>query len=76
MTLLQAVAESSGVDVKALVLAIFAVLEVAVRLTPSEKDNSIVNKVIKFGTIVLDIVIPNRGKDGKRLGIFKKKENV
>lgn len=76
MTLLQAVTESPNVDVKVLVLAIFAVLEVAVRLTPSEKDNSIINKVIKFGTLALDILIPNRGKDGKRLGLFKKKDNV
>lgn len=76
MTLLQAAAESPNVDLRLLVLAVFGVLEVAVRLTPSEKDNSIVNKVVKFGTLALDFVIPNRGKDGKRLGLFKKNDNV
>jgi hypothetical protein len=76
MTLLQAVTEGSNIDLRLLVLAVFGVLEVAVRLTPSEKDNSIVNKVIKFGTMALDILIPNRGKGGERLGLFKKKNNV
>ena len=76
MTLLQAATEGSNIDLRLLVLAVFGVLEVAVRLTPSEKDNSIVNKVIKFGTMALDILIPNRGKGGERLGLFKKKGNV
>ena len=76
MTLLQAATEASNIDLRLLVLAVFGVLEVAVRLTPSEKDNSIVNKVIKFGTMALDILIPNRGRGGERLGLFKKKGNV
>ena len=32
-------------SVKELILAVFAVAEVVVRLTPTEKDNSILNKM-------------------------------
>lgn len=61
-----------NVDLKLLVLAVFALLEVAVRLTPSERDNSVVNKIVKFGTILLDTFIPNKKKQGGRFNIFKK----
>lgn len=61
-----------NVDLKLLVLAVFALLEVAVRLTPSERDNSVVNKIVKFGTILLDTIIPNKKKQGGRFNIFKK----
>lgn len=45
-------------------LAIFHVAEVIVRLTPTEKDDSILNKIKS----VLDAVIPNIKKGG---GEFK-----
>lgn len=56
---------------KELVLAIFAILEVGVRLTPSEKDNSIVNKIVMFGTYILDFIIPNRNKSGDKFRLLK-----
>jgi len=56
---------------KELVLAIFAILEVGVRLTPSEKDNSIVNKIVMFGTYILDFIIPNRNKAGDKFRLLK-----
>ncbi len=51
-------------SVKELILAVFAVAEVVVRLTPSEKDNSILNKVVSVSTYLLDFLIPNRKKGG------------
>ena len=60
-------------DLKTVILAIFALAEAAVRLTPSEKDNSLVNKVVLLGTYLLDFIIPNRSKNGKR---FSVKDNV
>lgn len=53
--------------IKELILAVFALAEVAVRLTPSEKDNSILNKVVSVSTYLLDFLIPNRKKGGGRL---------
>ncbi len=69
---LQIIEQAQNVDLKLLVLAMFAVLEVAVRLTPSERDNSIVNKIVKFGTILLDVLIPNKNKKGGRFNVFKR----
>ncbi len=43
-----------------IVLAVVAVFEVIVRLTPSEKDNTILAKIIW----VLNKIIPNRKKNG------------
>ena len=62
----------SAMDVRSLVLAVFALLEVVVRLTPSERDNSIVNKVVTFGAYILDFIIPNRKKGGGRLPLIKR----
>jgi len=62
----------SAMDLRSLVLAVFALLEVLVRLTPSERDNSIVNKIVTFGAYILDFVIPNRKKGGGRLTLIKK----
>ena len=62
----------SAMDVRSLVLAVFGLLEVLVRLTPSEKDNSIVNKVVTFGAYILDFIIPNRRKGGGRIPLIKK----
>ena len=56
---------------KELILAVFAILEVGVRLTPSEKDNSIINKVVMFGTYILDFLIPNRNKGGDKFRLLK-----
>ena len=39
----------SFIDVKTLILALFGIAEAVVRLTPSEKDNSIVNKIVMIG---------------------------
>ena len=50
--------ELSQIDWTTLVWSLIAIVEVVVRLTPSEKDNSILNKVIWF----IDKVIPNRTK--------------
>ena len=50
--------ELSEIDSTTLVWSLIAIIEVVVRLTPSEKDNSILNKVIWF----IDKVIPNRTK--------------
>lgn len=52
---------------KELISALFAligVLEIVVRLTPSEKDNSILKKI----TNVLFFLFPNKKKGG---GLFK-----
>ena len=62
----------SAMDVRSLVLAVFALLEVVVRLTPSERDNSIINKVVTFGSYILDFIIPNRKKGGGRLPLIKR----
>jgi len=48
----------SQIDWVTLVWSLIAIFEVIVRLTPSEKDNSILNKIIWF----IDKVIPNRIK--------------
>ena len=52
-----------------IVWSLIAIFEVIVRLTPSEKDNSILNKVIW----VVEKLIPNRGKKGFDLKLFKRK---
>lgn len=62
---------TSYVGWKELVLAVFALLEVGVRLTPSEKDNSLINKIVTFGTYILDFLVPNRSKSGDRFKLGK-----
>ena len=62
----------SAMDLRSLVLAVFALLEVVVRLTPSEQDNSIVNKIVSFGAYILDFILPNRRKGGGRIPFIKK----
>ena len=52
-------------------MAVFALLEVGVRLTPSEKDNSLINKIVTFGTYILDFLVPNRTKSGDRFKLRK-----
>jgi len=53
-------------DWKELALLIFGVMEAIFRLTPSETDNSMWNKVSTFLKYILDYVVPNRKKDGGR----------
>ena len=45
-----------------IVLAIVGLLEVIVRLTPTEKDNSILSKIVW----VINKIIPNNGHHGKK----------
>ena len=47
-------------DLIALLLAFIALLEIVFRLTPSEKDNTILQKIKNF----LDLIIPNFKKGG------------
>ena len=59
-----------NMSLSVIVWSVIAVLEVVVRLTPSEKDNSILNKVIW----VIEKFIPNRSKgENNKFKIFKKK---
>jgi hypothetical protein len=48
-----------------LLLAFLGFIELIVRLTPSEKDNSILNMIIKF----LNIIIPNLKKGGGKFEV-------
>jgi hypothetical protein len=59
-----------NMTVSTIVWSIIAILEVIFRLTPSQVDNSILNKVIW----IVEKLIPNndKGKEGK-FKLFKKK---
>jgi hypothetical protein len=73
--LLQVLENSANfIDLKVIILSVFALAEAVVRLTPSEKDNSIVNKVVSVGTYLLDFIIPNRSKRGKKFTMKGKEE--
>ena len=50
----------SSIEFSSLIWLVIALLEIVVRLTPSEKDNSILNKVIWL----CDKLIPNNAKKG------------
>jgi len=47
-----------------LILALLIVVEVAVRLTPSTEDNSVVNKATTLIRNLINFLIPNRSKNG------------
>lgn len=47
-----------------LILALLIVVEVAVRLTPSTEDNSVVNKATNLIRNLINFLIPNRSKGG------------
>jgi len=64
----------SFIDIKLLILAVFGIAEAVVRITPSEKDNSIVNKIVMVGGYLLDFMIPNRSKRGKRFKVNTNEE--
>jgi hypothetical protein len=51
---------------KELILILFTLVEAVIRLTPTEADNSIWNKISTVLKLVLDAVIPNRKKGGGR----------
>lgn len=50
-----------NLDWQVILWSLVAILEVVVRLTPTEKDNSILNKLVW----VLGKLVPNKKKDGK-----------
>ena len=50
-----------NVSLNTIIWSVLAILEVVVRLTPSQKDNSILNKVMW----VVNKLIPNKSKIGK-----------
>lgn len=59
-----------GLSLSTIVWSVIAVLEIVVRMTPSEKDNSILNKVIW----VIEKLIPNKTKQkGMLHKLFKGK---
>ena len=73
--LLQVLENSANfIDLKVIIMSVFALAEAVVRLTPSEKDNSIVNKVVSVGTYLLDFIIPHRSKRGKKFRMKGKEE--
>ena len=45
-------------------LILYAIAEVVVKLTPSEKDNSILKKVAEIVNQIIDAVVPNLKKGG------------
>ena len=59
----------TSLEFKEIIFLILGLLEVVVRLTPSEKDNSILNKVLWL----VDKLVPNKSKDGKKHKLFNKK---
>ena len=59
----------TSLEFKEIIFLILGLLEVVVRLTPSEKDTSILNKVLWL----VDKLVPNKSKDGKKHKLFNKK---
>ena len=60
-TFWQLIADNWG----SLLLALLGFVELLVRLTPTEKDNSILNMIIKF----LNIILPNLKKGGGKFEV-------
>ena len=58
-----------SLDWQTILWSLIAIFEVIVRLTPSEKDNSILNKIIW----VVEKLVPNKTKRKKPFLTFKKK---
>jgi len=59
-------------SISTIVWSVIAILEIVVRLTPSEKDNSILNKIVW----VIEKLIPNKDKKKKGMfNLFKRKNN-
>jgi hypothetical protein len=51
-------------SIVSVVLVLYAIAEVVVKLTPSEKDNSILKKVVNVVNQIIDLIIPNLKKGG------------
>jgi len=59
-----------GFSLSTIIWSVIAILEIVVRMTPSEKDNSLLNKVIW----VIEKLIPNKTKQkGGLHKLFKSK---
>tara|TARA_B110000211_G_scaffold144565_1_gene164974 strand:+ start:470 stop:664 length:195 start_codon:yes stop_codon:yes gene_type:complete len=59
-----------SLSLSTIVWSLIAIFEIVVRMTPSEKDNSILNKIVW----VISKIIPNKTKEkGILHQIFKKK---
>ena len=62
-----------SIEFNKLIWVVIALLEVVVRLTPSQKDNSILNKIIW----VVEKILPNKSSDkadSEKFKLFKKKK--
>jgi hypothetical protein len=60
-----------SLSLSTIVWSLIAILEIVVRLTPSEKDNSILNKIVW----VVEKIIPNKAKSkGMFHKFFKSKQ--
>ena len=60
-----------NMDYTTIIWSVIAILEVIFRITPSQTDNSILNKVIW----VIEKLIPNNSKDKKiSFKLFEKKD--
>jgi len=55
-------------------LIVYAIAKIVVNLTPSEKDNLILTKVVEFVEKIIDLFIPNLKKGGgvHNKNLFKK----
>lgn len=52
--------------------SLLVIIEGIVRLTPTEKDNSILNNILKWVNLI-NSVVPNKSKSG---GVFKLKSDI
>jgi hypothetical protein len=61
----------NDLSLNTIVWSVIAILEVVVRLTPSQKDNSILNKVVWL----VEKLVPNKDKEKEgKFNLFKKKK--
>jgi hypothetical protein len=60
-----------GFNISTIVWSVIAILEVVFRLTPSDKDNSILNKIVWF----IEKILPNKDKEKRgKFKLFKRKK--
>ena len=60
----------NDLSLNTIVWSVIAILEVVVRLTPSQKDNSILNKVVWL----VEKLVPNKDKEKEgKFNLFKNK---
>ena len=60
----------NDLSLNTIVWSVIAILGVVVRLTPSQKDNSILNKVVWL----VEKLVPNKDKEKEgKFNLFKKK---